>query len=249
MASIEDVLVPMYLLHRYQLKAAATFIGGQEFDYAHRGDGRQISKPVSAEQQRRAIDALLTAIRPYSLALKPDLIALIPPRPPGTPSTRELFPRQTGYLFDPLAAADTAAGLSLDMLLDKTRAARMVNAHALDTSLPDFGELVDKLLKETWYDVNATGQEAELQRVVNMATLQRLIALTEDRDAQAQVRAIAWDRLTELAGWLEKQSRRSQNTDWRSHYRFASGQVQHLLDDPSVLAPLSPLRPPPGSPI
>ena len=29
-----------------------------------------------------------------------------------------MFPRQTGYLFDPLAAADTAAGLSLDMLLD-----------------------------------------------------------------------------------------------------------------------------------
>ena len=249
MASIEDVLVPMYLLHRYQLKAAATAIGGQEFDYAHRGDGRQVSKPVPAERQRLAIDALMTTIRPYSLALKPELVALIPPRPPGTPTSRELFPRQTGYLFDPLAAADTAAGLSLDMLLDKTRAARMVNAHAQDTRLPDFGELVDKLLKETWYQVNATGQEAALQRVVNMATLQRLIALTEDGDAQAQVRAITWDRLTELAGWLEKQSRRSQDTNWRAHYRFASGQVQRLLDDPSAIAPLSPLQAPPGSPI
>ncbi|MCJ7557371.1 MAG: zinc-dependent metalloprotease [Gammaproteobacteria bacterium] len=249
MASIEDVLVPMYLLHRYQLEAAATAIGGLEFDYAHRGDGRQISKPVPAEQQRRAIDALLTTIRPYSLALKPDLIALIPPRPPGTPASRELFPRQTGYLFDPLAAADTAAGLSLDMMLDRTRAARMVNAHALDAKLPDFGELVDKLLKETWYEVNATGQEAELQRVVNMATLQRLIALTGDGDAQAQVRAITWDRLTELAGWLEKQSRRSPDTNWRAHYRFASGQVQRLLDDSSAIAPLLPLKAPPGSPI
>jgi hypothetical protein len=249
MASIEDVLVPMYLLHRYQLKAAATAIGGQEFDYAHRGDGRQVTRPVSAERQRLAIDALLTTIRPYSLALKPELVALIPPRPPGTPATRELFPRQTGYLFDPLAAADTAAGLSLDMLLDKTRAARMVNAHAQDAKLPDFGELVDKLLKETWYEVNATGQEAELQRVVNMATLQRLIALASDGDAQAQVRAIAWDRLTELAGWLEKQSRRSQDTAWRAHYRFAGGQVQRLLDDPSAIVPVSPLKAPPGSPI
>jgi len=249
MASIEDVLVPMYLLHRYQLEAAATAIGGLEFDYAHRGDGRQVSKPAPAEQQRRAIDALLTTIRPYSLALKPELVALIPPRPPGTPASRELFPRQTGYLFDPLAAADTAAGLSLDMMLDRTRAARMVNAHALDTKLPDFGELVDKLLKETWYEVNATGQEAELQRVVNMATLQRLIALTGDGDAQAQVRAITWDRLTELAGWLEKQSRRSPDTNWRAHYRFASSQVQRLLDDPSAIAPLLPLKAPPGSPI
>jgi hypothetical protein len=249
MASIEDVLVPMYLLHRYQVQAAATAIGGLDFDYAHRGDGRQPTKPVAAARQRRAIDALLATLRPYVLTLKPELVALIPPRPPGSADSRELFPRQTGYVFDPLAAADTAAGLSLDMMLDRTRAARMINAHALDSQFPDFGYLVDKLLKDTWYGVNSTGQEAEVQRVVNMATLQRLIALASDDAAQAQVRAIAYDRLTELAGWLEKQSRRSPDAAWRAHYRFAGAQVQRLLDDPLALPPIKPLKAPPGSPI
>ena len=237
------------LLHRYQLQAAATEIGGVEFDYGHRGDGRPANRPVSADKQRRAIDALLATLRPYVLAIDPKLVALISPRPPGTPTTRELFPRQTGYLFDPLAAADTAAGLALDMLLDPTRAARMVNAHSLDAGLPDFGDLVDKLLKKTWYGVNSIGQEAELQRVVNMATLQRLIALAANGNTQAQVRAIAYDRLSELASWLEKQSRRSQDTAWRAHYRLASGQVKSLLDSPSGLEPQAPAKAPPGSPI
>jgi hypothetical protein len=249
MATIEDVLVPMYLLHRYQLQAAATEIGGVEFDYAHRGDGRPANKPVSAEKQRRAMDALLATLRPYVLAIDPALVALISPRPPGTPSTRELFPRNTGYLFDPLAAADTAAGLTLDMLLDSTRAARMVNAHSLDASLPDFSDLVDRLLKKTWYGVNSIGQEAELQRVVNMATLQRLIALAADGNIQPQVRAIAYDQLSELAIWLEKQSRRSLDNAWRAHYRLASGQVKNLLDNPSALEPQAPMKAPPGSPI
>jgi hypothetical protein len=134
-------------------------------------------------------------------------------------------------------------------MLDRTRAARMINAHALDSQFPDFGYLVDKLLKDTWYGVNSTGQEAEVQRVVNMATLQRLIALASDDAAQAQVRAIAYDRLTELAGWLEKQSRRSPDAAWRAHYRFAGAQVQRLLDDPLALPPIKPLKAPPGSPI
>ncbi len=249
LATAEDVLVPMYLLHRYQLQAAATEIGGVEFDYGYRGDGRPANKQVSGEKQRRAIDALLATLKPYVLAIDPALVALIAPRPPGTPASRELFPRQTGYLFDPLAAADTAAGLTLDMLLDSTRAARMVNAHSRDGSLPGFGDLVDKLLKKTWYEVNAIGQEAELQRVVNMATLQRLIALAANGDNQAQVRAIAFDHLVELASWLEKQGRRSLDDAWRAHYRLASAQVKALLDNPSALEPQAPLKAPPGSPI
>jgi hypothetical protein len=40
MASLEDVLVPAFLMHRYQVQAAATVLGGQSFTYAMRGDGQ-----------------------------------------------------------------------------------------------------------------------------------------------------------------------------------------------------------------
>ena len=43
MAMLEEVLVPLYLHHRYAVEAAASTIGGQNYIYAFRGDGR---KPV-----------------------------------------------------------------------------------------------------------------------------------------------------------------------------------------------------------
>ena len=42
MATLEDVLVPVYLYHRYSAEAAAHTIGGQNYIYALRGDGRRI---------------------------------------------------------------------------------------------------------------------------------------------------------------------------------------------------------------
>ena len=40
LAKIEDALVPAYLMHRYQLQAAATVLGGRDFTYALKGDGQ-----------------------------------------------------------------------------------------------------------------------------------------------------------------------------------------------------------------
>ncbi|MDH3767777.1 MAG: zinc-dependent metalloprotease, partial [Gammaproteobacteria bacterium] len=247
MASIEDALVPMYLLHRYQVRAAAKFIGGRYFSYTLRGDGLSPTELVPAAKQRDAIDALLETLQPGALQLKPQLIAMIPPRPPGQGPTRELFPRQTGYLFDPMAAAATAAGITIDQLLDPTRAARMINYHAENSSQPGFGELVDALLVASWYSGDAN-QDAELQRVVEITVLQRLLALAANADAQPQARAIALDRLIELYGRIERRIS-SATENWRSHYRFAADQIQRFLDDPSAVTPLKPLAPPPGSPI
>ena len=41
MATIEEVLVPLYLHHRYQVEAAASSLGGIYYIYAMRGDGRE----------------------------------------------------------------------------------------------------------------------------------------------------------------------------------------------------------------
>ncbi|MDH3588311.1 MAG: zinc-dependent metalloprotease [Gammaproteobacteria bacterium] len=247
MASIEEALVPMYLLHRYQVQAAAKFIGGRYFSYALRGDGLTPTAPVPGDKQRDAVAAILETLHPLALRLDPALIDLIPPRPPGQGPTRELFPRQTGYLFDPLAAAATAAGMTIDQLLDPTRGARMINANMADNAQPGFDELVDALLDATWYSAS-TERDAGLQRLVETSVLQRLMALAANADAQPQVRAIAFDRLTDLHAWIQR--REVAATDgWRAHYRFSADQVQRFMDDPAAVAPLRPVPPPPGSPI
>ena len=105
MSSIEEVLVPMYLLHRYQIEAAAKVIGGLEYNYALKGDGQLVTKLLSKEQQNKALKSLLNSIHPKNLSLPEDLISLIPPRAFVYRRSRETFKSRTGLAFDYLAAA------------------------------------------------------------------------------------------------------------------------------------------------
>ena len=53
MAMLEEVLVPLYLHHRYAVEAAASAVGGQNYIYAMRGDGRTPVEWVPAAAQKR----------------------------------------------------------------------------------------------------------------------------------------------------------------------------------------------------
>ena len=150
MASLEDVLVPAFLMHRYQVQAAATVLGGQSFTYAMRGDGQVPNERVAATDQRAALSAMLATLEPSVLNIPERVTSLIPPRPPQSGASRELFPRHTGYVFDPMAAASTAALITLDQLTDHKRAARLNNQHRVDTSLPSFGEVLTILIDDRW---------------------------------------------------------------------------------------------------
>jgi len=253
MASLEDVLVPMYLLHRFQLQAAATVIGGRDFSYALRGDGQVPTVAISGARQRQAIDSMLATVSPSALRLPAELVALIPPRPPGSGDSRELFPRQTGYLFDPLAAAGTAAGLTLDQLLNVTRAARMNNNNVSDPRQPDFAELVSEVMQASWYGERVFPRDAPLQRVVDTAVLERLMRLASNPDAQVQARAQAYNALFELEGWLSANSepavRDQKARGWLAHYRLSSEMIRRFRESADTIVPPSALKTPPGSPI
>ena len=48
MATLDEVLVPLYFLHRYQTEAASKVLGGNEYTYALRGDGQRVTQIVPA---------------------------------------------------------------------------------------------------------------------------------------------------------------------------------------------------------
>ena len=107
LATLEDVLVPIYLLHRYQVEAASKFIGGMDYTFALRGDGEVPAQIVPASEQRRALAAVLATLRPESLALPESLLKLIPPRPPTYSRDREDFKIHTSPAFDALSPAES----------------------------------------------------------------------------------------------------------------------------------------------
>ena len=172
------------------MDAAASVLGGSEFVYAMRGDGRAPVSPVSADAQRAALVALIGTLAPAELAIPTDLLALIPPRPAGYPRHRELFPRYTGPVFDALSPAIVAANLTVGQMLDSTRAARIVTQHAVDAEQLGLAEMLDTLLDAVFDARAATTYEAEVARSVERVVVDRVINLA-DAAPLAQVRAEA----------------------------------------------------------
>src|SRR5439155_261187 len=68
LATLEDVLVPVYMLHRYQVEAASKLVGGMDYTFALRGDGQAPTQIVGPAEQRRALAAVLATLKPEALA-------------------------------------------------------------------------------------------------------------------------------------------------------------------------------------
>lgn len=249
MATLEDVLVPLYMLHRYQVEAAAKVVGGVDYSFALRGDVLTPIKPVPPAEQRRALDAVLATLTPSALALPESLLRMIPPRPPDYPQSRENFRRRTSPAFDSLAPAEAAAVHTVAFLFDASRAARLVEAHARDGQFPDFGEVVDHILAATWKAPHASGYPAEIQRVVNETVLYDLMSLSADANAATQVRAVASLKLSELEKWLSAQIAATQDEGWRAAYSFSADQIKRFQTDPKQFNLTHPTVPPDGMPI
>ena len=190
MAQIEEVLVPLYLHHRYQVDAAANVVGGMHYIYAMRGDGREPVRMASAAEQRNALNALMASISPSALALPPALLKKIPPRPSGYGRSRELFPRYTGLMFDAVSPAVTAADHVVGMLLASDRAARLVEQKAIDPTLPGLDDVIDALFTASFGATTSTPYEAEVRRAVERVVVDELMDLAGSAP-MSQVRAIA----------------------------------------------------------
>lgn len=190
MAQLEEVLVPLYLHHRYAVEATSSVLGGQDYIYALRGDGRTPTKWAPAADQRAALRSLMATISPSALALPPSLFSQIPPRPPGYGMTRELFPRNTGGAFDVITPAASAAGMTIGMILDDARAARLVEQKVVDPSLPGLDDVLEGIRGATFGATTRSPYEAEIARATQRVFVDELMGLAAGA-RMPQVRALA----------------------------------------------------------
>jgi hypothetical protein len=241
MATLEEALVPLYLLHRYQVEAASKVLGGVRYTYALRGDGQTPVEPVSPAEQRAALTALLATITPEALTLPERILRLIPPRPAGYDRHRELFANRTGGTFDPLTAAESAANHTVSFLLNPQRAARMIELRARNAQAPSLDEVIGALLQETWRAQAASGLAGEVQQTTKTVVLYNLMVLASASGAPEQVHAIAMNRLLEIKGNL------GDRTDAMS--KDAVRAIERFQDDPSAIPLPRPAELPPGQPI
>lgn len=247
MATLEEVLVPLYLHHRYQTEAAAKVLGGQEYTFALRGDEQVPLRAVSGDRQRAAFEALLQTLDPAELAMPRTVLSLIPPRPFTYDPHRELFGRYTGMTFDAVSPAVSAADLTIGLILNPERAARLVEQHAMDRSLPGFEWTLDRLMEATFDRAPGDAYLAEIDRGIEYAVVRRLMALAADAP-MPQVRALAQEKLLRVRAQFPEGGVPSNPAG--AHRALLAGEITRFLEREWTPDPRSPLPDlPPGQPI
>jgi hypothetical protein len=248
LATIEDVLAPIYMYHRYQVEAASKLVGGMDYTFALRGDGELPTQIVAPTEQRRALAAVLATLKPETLALPESLLKIIPPRPPEYPRDREDFKIHTSPAFDALAPAESAAQHTLQFLFNPERAARLVEFHAHNRENPGLYDVLEAVLAATWKSPHGSGYNEQIALTVDNVVLYDLMTLSANDHATDEVRAIASLKLRELHDWLATQSGGMAITD-KAHIFFTRQRIELFEKDPKRIDLTAPVEPPDGPPI
>lgn len=237
-ATLNKRLAHVYLHHRTALHGAIKHIGGMEFDYALAGDAGEPTRRIEANRQRAALELVLSALKPDQLGISDRIGRLIPPAPFGWDAgwgwhvDETLIESPAGTAFDTLWAAHSLAQEIVDGLLETKRMARVASFHARDPELPSVGEIVDELIDAAWHRESGTAespQEASIVRLVQRATLDRLLDLAGDENAPVGVRAIVEKRLDQLGEALAPSSGDRTDPETGAHRAMALRDIERYF--------------------
>jgi len=243
MAMIEDVLVPIYLFHRYQVEAVSKQVGGLNYSYALKGDGQLVTQPLTKQQQLNALNAVVDCMDPKFLALPERIIKLIPPRPAGYEYTRELFNKRTGQAFDPLAAAESAVDMPLSFLFNPSRLNRMVQYQVENNGL-GIDEMINVLMNKTWRAPRLNGLEGLILQQNEQLLLTYLLGVSLNTDISFATNAAITKAIEDIKNNATGKLSTSNSTT-RGYLLLTLERIKNRLEG----KPFVPEQLPPGSPI
>ena len=250
MSELEQVLVPIYNFHRFQVEATAKRIAGVDYGYQLRSkEFTNQQKMVSGKSQHAALKALLLTLSPDTLTLPAEITALIPPKAYGYSRNRESFISNTGLTFDPISAAEASAKHTLSLLLNAERLARLQQQTMLDDDIPSVGQLFNELIDATLQADAEKSTALLVQQRVNQQLVEHLLALWHSQNVVPEVRAEVYLTLTELSQWLSDKRSTRKYRGSRAQFTLLANQINYSLSHDKLSTPVSKIKLPPGSPI
>ena len=222
---MEEVLVPLYLHHRYQVEAAASAVGGMHYIYAMRGDGRDPSawlRPPSSARRSGADGTL----KPSELALPPDAAQEDSAAAVGIRPHARAVPALHG---SDVRRDHTGGGRGQhDSRFPARRRARGAARGAARVGSGDAWTRLgtDELIAATSKVQTASPYQAEISRAVQRVVMEHVMTLAGSAE-MPQVRALATAR---LLPW--KTTGQTAN-DANGAHRAALGEdIRRFLDRP-----------------
>ncbi len=249
-AALQTKFVPLYLYHRYQLQAAAKFIGGYDFVYRAEGDGRPAPVSVSRGEQMRALRALAATLSPDALMISEPLASLLSPRGGGGGDPqfgREAFSGTASPAFSTEEAVEAASDLVLDALLHPRRLQRLAEQGHFDSDSLDIAGVTSFVSQQVLQVKRGETRRATATRAIVIERMtEHLIKALHRPDTGVLVRSGVRQSLVNI----RKSAGRTRGP-LGTHMALL---VQRIDDafarakTPAVKTPAGP-TPPPGSPI
>ena len=247
-SALRSVIVPIYLYHRYQVAAAAKLVGGYQFDYARKGDGRERGAPVADERQRAALAALIETLDPAVLDLSDETLNLLTPEVSSFVSfaSSEAFESDTGAMFDLMRAADAAGAITIRALLNPDRLARLIEterrAPAALSVEEVFRAIESKLFRAQ------SGRLSDIAHVLQNRFVTMLIEISAKKETPVLVKARTNAYLEGLSGRLAPGLLEGASRE-RAFRVWLRARIDYHLANPVEVLEERAAAIPPGSPI
>ena len=244
LAQLRRAFVPIWLIDRYQIEAAAKSVGGVNFPYIVAGENGA-AQIVSGPRQWAALYALLDTLSPAELTVPARLNPLLSIGFGGNGDRQtdiEIIPTAGGPVFDPLKATEVGAVQTLDALLAAERLNRLEAQHSADAGVPAPSQLFELLLARTLAESGTeVGRRIATMSILALARVQRDAALSPTVSMELG------GRLNRLADELARERGPAAQQDW-AHGLAALLKDREALDK-ALADPARFPRVPPGMPI
>ena len=242
-SDLQEILVPIYLFHRYQAEAAVKLIGGVDYNYQIKGGNTANATPVSKDKQQQALQALLATLDAKTLTLPTHIIGLIPPKAYGSYRNRESAPSKTGLVFDPMELASASIGHSLKGLFDTARLNRIAQQASLNNTPWTLTEYLTQIIETTVKAPLNNDMSGIVQKRVAGLTIEMLMQSLLSEQLSIEAKADVYTALADLSEWLSSYSRSD------SFYKLASHHLAWYFEHRKWLPLVTITKMPPGSPI
>ena len=238
---IEDILVPIYMLHRYQIEAAAKAIGGVDYLYFVKNNNNDKVKFVDSKLQRKSLESLLSVLKPKNLVLPNNLFDILSPRSFRNPRTRENFVSNTGVTFDYINTSSSLINHTLTFLLNPERINRINQQNIFGDDILTLENYLAEISKSIFDNKKLNTYEESVNKNTSSLYLDHLFMAFNNSSTNDLSKSII------LASIMDTMKNLSTNPN--NYNRFLINKINGFLSNPDQYKPIVKTKIPDGSPI
>lgn len=238
---IEDILVPIYMLHRYQIEAAAKAIGGVDYLYFVKNKSNDKVKFVDSKLQRESLKSLLDVLKPNNLVLPNNLIDILSPRSFRNPRTRENFATNTGVAFDYINTSSSIINHTFTFLLNPERINRVNQQNMFGANILKLDSYLLTISNSIFSNQKMNSYESAVNKNTSSLYLDHLfLAFNNDKTNDLSKSAVHASIL---------KIKKKLDADSNDYNSFLLNKIKDFLNNPEKYVQVVKTKIPDGSPI